>query len=71
MTLCLALEYQSIFTALKVLCVLPIHLSLLLNPWHHRAIHYLQNFALSRWPYSWNHVKQPFQADFFYSLIPI
>jgi len=50
--------YYSIFTALRILCDLPIHLSLLLHPTHQETtnlFYCLHSFAFSRMSYSWNH----------------
>ena len=52
---------QSIFTVLKILCVLPIHLSLALPPPSHNSVnhchfYYLHRFAFSRMSYNWNHI---------------
>ena len=46
---------QSCFTALKILCVLPVHPLSPAIPADHLSFHSLHSFDFSRMSYSWNH----------------
>ena len=46
---------QSSFTALKILCALPIHSSLPLTPGNHCCFYCFPSFVFSRMSYCWNY----------------
>ena len=58
--------FQSIFTALKILCALPIHPSLPPTPGNHWPFNCLHSLAFSTMPWSWSRTARSLIRLFFF-----